>query len=131
VSEVSVTVYLNEGPNMLWKYETGDKLELVLAFETDMPVVDRSVETLLEIIWEQLNFRGDLPRAPWARRYFGWSEDGSTRDMAKTHRSLSMGDVVTLGETAWSPISMGWTRVHLPALEGLGTLDFEIPGAAD
>ena len=34
---------------------------------------------------------------------------------AHRNRSLSMGDVVIIGETAWSPAFVGWKRVTLAA----------------
>jgi len=110
MTEVSVTVYLNEGRNRFWKYEPGDQLDQVLAIEMDLPV-DRNVLTLLEILFEQLNV--DEPRAEWAKEY-----------RRRRNRSLSVGDVVVLGETAWACQSVGWVQVRLPAR--LGVLDVEL-----
>jgi hypothetical protein len=105
----SVRVYLNETGG-LTSYEAGDLLTLALEFETPLPAC-RSMDMLLEIIWRQLNFIGEMPSTPWGRRYFGWTEDGQVRTMSTTHRSLCMGDIVVLGETAWTPVVVGWRRV--------------------
>jgi len=108
-TQVSVKVYLNETGGFM-SYTPGDALHEAAAFEVALPAC-RELGMLLEIIWDQLNFRGEMPMTPWGRTYFGWTEDGSSRDTRKTHRSLSMGDVVILGETAWTPLSAGWQRV--------------------
>jgi hypothetical protein len=50
----------------------------------------------LEEIFCQLTI--DTPTAAWALQY-----------RLAGHRSLSVGDVVTLGETAWAGAPLGWT----------------------
>lgn len=41
---------------------------------------------------------------------FGWFNHGSPTEVEFYHRSLSVGDVVHLGETSWRCASVGWER---------------------
>jgi hypothetical protein len=87
--------------SMLWKYHDGDQLDTVLEFEIAFPECGR-IEQALDIIWRELNI--DEPQTLWGQMY-----------RLNRNRSLSMGDVVVLGETAFTPITIGWKRVTLTA----------------
>nr|WP_254183999.1 hypothetical protein [Mycobacterium avium] len=60
-----------------------------------MSVRECAVKGLLELIFEQLNIAD--PDQPWAHKY-----------RLAGHRSLRVGDVVVIGETAWACASSGW-----------------------
>lgn len=102
-----VTVYLNEGPGRFFKFDPAEaRLLLAAAFELDPK--DWPVEHLLSHIYEQLNVGGDMVEATeWTERY-----------RANRNRSLSVGDVVVLGETAWAVASFGFDRITTEALQG-------------
>lgn len=68
--------------------------------DADLPPVARqqALQEVLEWIFEELNV--DEPRQQWARDY-----------RTAGNRSLSVGDVVVLGETAWVVAPVGYDRV--------------------
>lgn len=98
--KVTVKVLLNCG-SMFWKYHAGDHLLQALVFECGFPACG-SVDRLLDIVYEQLNI--DEPKADWAIDY-----------RARRNRSLSVGDVVVVGEQAWAVTSWGFTPVSVMA----------------
>ena len=93
---VAVKVYLNETGGFM-EYTAGDALREAASFHCDLPS-SGEIEGVLDIVWGQLNV--DYPKADWAIKY-----------RAERNRSLSMGDVVMLGESAWTPMFVGWRRV--------------------
>ena len=98
--KVTVKVLLNQVSRFM-PYSAGDALVQALAFETGFPACG-SVERLLNIVFEQLNI--DEPQADWAVRY-----------RAERNRSLSVGDVVVVGEQAWAVERWGFTPVSVAA----------------
>jgi hypothetical protein len=89
---MNVKVYLNE---YLSEFYVGPQaLRLAARFELDG---DEPMAMLNEV-FEQLNIGGDLaPATEWTEAY-----------RAAGNRSLSVGDVVVLGETAWTVARFGW-----------------------
>ncbi|GAB4973145.1 hypothetical protein MAHJHV61_39770 [Mycobacterium avium subsp. hominissuis] len=103
--KVRADVYLNESPDHFFGYKDGHLLTKAASFDFDDGVLSQSadgVASALHTIFRELNI--DDPTAWWAVRY---RED--------RHRSLSVGDVVVLGETAWAVASVGWEQVILKA----------------
>lgn len=97
--ELITTVYLNQGD--LQTLGFGElapaKLAAAAGFTltlTGHPSTEH-VTTALETVFEQLNI--DDPDQPWAINY-----------RRSGHRSLSVGDVVAIGETAWACAPSGW-----------------------
>jgi hypothetical protein len=102
--EVTVKVLHNMDSRFM-PYEPGHRLLQVARFECAFPACG-SVDRLLGIIFEQLNIGGDpefgVPAAPWTTTY-----------RAAGNRSLSVGDVVIIGEQAFAAQWVGWTPVTL------------------
>jgi hypothetical protein len=97
--KVTVKVLLNRA-NRFQPYNDGDSLEQALSFESGLPACG-NMSRLLEIVFEQLNME---PRTDWAIDY-----------RANGHRSLSVGDVVVIGEQAYACDRAGWTAVSVRA----------------
>jgi hypothetical protein len=98
MSEVVTTVYLNNPPQFLGfgRFEPA-KLYAAAGFTltpAGRPSADQ-VKVALETVFDQLNI--DDPDQPWAICY-----------RQAGHRSLSVGDVVVIGETAWACAPSGW-----------------------
>ena len=107
---MNVKVYLNHG-GMFRKFDPATaELHLAAEFELDVGSddasfhghpIDADVYAALELVFKQLNVGGDLvPATEWTRRY-----------RAEGNRSLSVGDVVVIGEIAYSVGSFGWHQV--------------------
>jgi hypothetical protein len=106
---MKVQVYLNEGEdNFLGfhnKFANTPVLHRVAEFHMDdkltQPAGPGASPDALHIVWEQLNVGGDIvPAEPWTVQY---RRDGN--------RSLSVGDVVVLGEIAYAVATFGWDRI--------------------
>jgi hypothetical protein len=95
VNKVRVKVLLNYS-NAFMVYEPGDQLLCAATFT--LPYLGiLNPGAVLGVVWRELNV--DDPTEDWAVRY---------RD--SEHRSLSVGDVITIGEQAWTPQPItGWT----------------------
>jgi hypothetical protein len=105
-NKVSVKVMLNQDTNFLSDYAPGNRLVEAASFELDYPEVG-GVEQLLEHVYEQLNVGGDIvPATEWTTKY-----------RAEGNRSLSVGDVVLLGETAWTCSSFGWQNCRVAVFD--------------
>ncbi|KPN46869.1 hypothetical protein [Mycobacterium intracellulare] len=103
MTTATVTVYLNDGPNRFDGFDPAGPLRLrpVTRFAVqiaDHVPTEHITEGVLEIVFEQLNI--DQPQHQWARAY-----------RAGGYRSLSVGDVVVVGETAWACCPVGWRRL--------------------
>lgn len=97
-----VTVYHNEGPNHFQPFGPRSVLVLAAKFEVDATDPIRA----LNEIYEQLNVGGDMvPATEYTKRY-----------RANQFRSLSVGDVVVLGETAWAVDRFGFQIIPTDAL---------------
>lgn len=102
MSKNTVTVYLNAPEEAFVKFrpETA-RLREAIRFDLNMPECPHAVHAALNHIFEQLNVGGELVEAtPWCDEY-----------RANGNRSLSTGDVVTIGETAFSCDPYGWSIV--------------------
>ncbi len=113
--DVQIKVYLNEGEGRFMNFNSAfngnPRLRLAAAFTiaTEIPI-----PAVRELVFEQLNVGGDLvPAAPWTNRY-----------RADRNRSLSVGDVVVLGEVAYGCASSGWEIVPTERLvEAIGNFN--------
>ena len=103
MNTATVTVYLNDGPYQFRGFGLSGpaRLRPVTRFGVevaeDVPA-EHVTAGVLEIVFEQLNI--DQPQQRWAVEY-----------RAGGYRSLSVGDVVAVGETAWACCSLGWRRL--------------------
>ncbi|GAB4667208.1 hypothetical protein MAHJHV30_48360 [Mycobacterium avium subsp. hominissuis] len=105
---ITTTVYLNDGEHQFLGFNTHAPARLYQAVQFDLEIIDYApadtvVPGALEIVFEQLNIA--RPQHPWVLRY-----------RLAGHRSLSVGDVVVLGETAWACNSVGWTPISADEL---------------
>lgn len=98
MSKATIKVYHND-TNRFSPYQAGDMLVEAMVFESPLPACG-SIERLLDIVWDQLNI--DAPTASWAVEY-----------RQRRNRSLSVGDVVSVGEQAWAVGVVGWTLVSI------------------
>lgn len=98
----TVKVYLNSGHEMFRKFNPDTaQLHLAAKFDLNMPECPHAVNAALNYIFEQLNVGGELVEAT------DWCDDYR----ANGNRSLSTGDVVVIGETAFSCDPFGWSIV--------------------
>lgn len=102
-----IQVYLNESRDHYLGFhpENQPAMRLALAFDmadcVGMGTKDGVPVAMLEHVFEQLNIGGDLIAATqWTEVY-----------RRNHNRSLSVGDVVTVGELAYAVGSVGWQRV--------------------
>lgn len=104
--KVYVQVYLNEredGLNFLYGFRPDDQLRLAAEYYADASLIqDGQAFAVLNHAFTQLNI--DYPTEPWAKEY---RHNGN--------RSLSVGDVVAVGEVAYACESVGWKCVSLTA----------------
>jgi hypothetical protein len=106
---ISTVVYLNDGDDHFFGFNTITVARLREAARFDLEILDNAptryaTPGALEIIFEQLNINN--PQQPWAIAY-----------RRAGQRSLSVGDVVALGETAWACASVGWTPISTDELQ--------------
>jgi hypothetical protein len=97
--ELVTTVYLNNARLQSLGFGHVEPAKLYAAAGFTLPVAGQpsteQVKAALETVFEQLNI--DDPDQPWALKY-----------RLAGHRSLSVGDVVVIGETAWACAPSGW-----------------------
>jgi hypothetical protein len=103
MTTISAVVYLNEGRENFLGFNTTAPARLREVARFDVELLDDLPanyisEAGLEVVFEQLNI--ESPYHPWAIAY-----------RHAGNRSLSTGDVVVIGETAWACHSVGWTPV--------------------
>ncbi|WP_441964830.1 hypothetical protein [Mycolicibacterium houstonense] len=105
--QLPITVYLNNGDAQFHGFGRLGPAQLAVAAQFNLPVTGApstdQVKTALETVFEQLNI--DDPDQTWALRY-----------RLDRHRSLSVGDVVAVGETAWAVAPIGWDLVSTDQL---------------
>jgi hypothetical protein len=107
-----VNEYSPSSVRQVLKFELGDTITHQL--NDGVPIA------ALEMIFEQLNVGGVLvPAAPWTEMY-----------RATGYRSLSVGDVVVIGETAYAVSSLGWERITTDQLLDAIILDRRVPVGA-
>lgn len=88
---MQVSIYYQATMPLLRGYEPGDTLILVV--RGDIEIAPGAEQTACEYFWTELN----VDDRPWGDRV----------------RSMSMGDVVVLGEDAYTPVTLGFERVQL------------------
>ena len=115
MSYIPTTVYLNDGDAHFFGFNSYAPAKLRPAAHFDLEILDylpaqHVAPGALEIVFEQLNI--PTPQYNWAIEY-----------RRSGHRSLSVGDVVALGETAWACASVGWTPISADELRAA------LPGA--
>jgi hypothetical protein len=112
-------VYLNEARGSFFGFKTptdrgslADDPELIMCMKFDVPDHFANVTPYMDIdypdgldhVFKELNV--DYPLTDWAKDY-----------RERRLRSLSVGDVVVLGETAWAVESCGWRRITTDELQ--------------
>lgn len=107
MTTLRTTVYLNEAPGSFLGFDS-QRAILNMAASFDLDIADHlsvpaAVEAARETVFEQLNI--DDPNHTWAQYY-----------RLAGHRSLSVGDVVVIGETAWAVEDIGWRTVSTATL---------------
>lgn len=96
---VTVTVCLNDNTDFFTGFDiTASKLRRVVAFDVESPCDADGFEGLRNEVFRQLNI--DDPDKPWAQLY-----------RAGRNRSLSVGDVIVVGESSWAVAPIGWTHL--------------------
>jgi hypothetical protein len=99
-------ILLNRDSNFTRPYTPGDRLCEAIVFDFEMPSVSELASPLLlRTIFEQLNIAARCcapPKADWAIEY-----------RRRGNRSLSVGDVVVIGEQAWAVENYprGWRHI--------------------
>ena len=107
---MKVKIYLNDGEDHFFGFghlnRMGpDKAELVMVHSFELtetehawvsPITETSIKQILEYVFEHTNLRTE----PLGRAF-----------QQKMLRSVSVGDVVVVGETAWACESVGWTLI--------------------
>lgn len=111
MTTLRTTVYLNEAPGSFFGFDT-ERAILNMAASFDLDIADHltvpaAVEAARETVFEQLNI--DEPDHTWAQYY-----------RLAGHRSLSVGDVVVIGETAWVVAPIGWKPISAATLSAAG-----------
>jgi hypothetical protein len=99
----TVAVYLNTARDSFLGFNHASPAHLQLAASFYLDVDDHqsantAVKAALEHVFDQLNI--DEPSAAWAQHY-----------RLAGRRSLSVGDVVVIGETAWAVAAAGWDPI--------------------
>ena len=103
MSYSTVAVYLNTARDSFLGFNEAAPAQLELAASLYHELDDHqqahiAVKAALEHVFEQLNIVP--PSAAWAQHY-----------RLAGRRSLSVGDVVVIGETAWACAARGWTPI--------------------
>ncbi|MUL48394.1 hypothetical protein FZI85_27780 [Mycobacterium sp. CBMA293] len=103
MTDLITTVYLNTADQHLRGFDVAEPARLEAAASFTLPFDGRptpeAVKAALETVFDQLNIDFTQP----------WSKDW-------TCRSLSVGDVVVIGETAWAVAPSGWTALSCDQL---------------
>jgi hypothetical protein len=107
MNDVITTVYLNEAPSQSLGFGRFEPAKLVTAAQFPLTFTgqpsNETIKAALELVFEQLNI--DTPDQPWALKY-----------RLDRRRSLSVGDVVVIGETAWACAPVGWDALSTDQL---------------
>ena len=103
INTAPTTVYLNDADASFLGFNRAAPAHLRAAATFNLPIPtdtrpqQTALNAALEHIFDELNCE---PTTTWAT---GWRHAG--------HRSLSVGDVVVIGETAWAVASIGWNPI--------------------
>ena len=107
MTTLRTTVYLNHAHARFFGFdETTAQLRMAESFDLELPehlTGSAVVDAALNVVFEQLNI--DDPEHIWALRY-----------RLAGNRSLSVGDVVVTGETAWVVAPIGWKPISAATL---------------
>lgn len=120
---MKIKIYMNDGEDHFYgfknKFANSPELTMVHSLEISemFPHVasEREMLAVLEWVFQEFNI-GEGPQAQAYR--------------AKMLRSVSVGDVVVIGETAWACESVGWTRITTEELNNSIIWDDEKQGIA-
>lgn len=111
MTTLHTTVYLNHAHAPFFGFdETTAQLRIAQSFDLELHdhlTGSAVVDAALNVVFEQLNI--DDPEHIWALRY-----------RLAGHRSLSVGDVVVIGETAWVVAPIGWKPISAATLTAAG-----------
>lgn len=122
---MKIKIYLNDGEDHFFgfenKFANSPELTMVHSFElseTEHAFVnglpgEKGMLRILEWVFEEFN----VGEGPQAKEY-----------RAKMLRSVSVGDVVVIGEMAWACGSYGWDRITTEQLNNAIIWDDEIGG---
>ncbi|WP_006243424.1 hypothetical protein [Mycolicibacterium tusciae] len=100
---LTVTVFINEAEASFLGFNRAAPARLRAAATFDLPVPtgtrphQTAIGAALEHVFAELNLE---PTTDWAIKY-----------RLAGHRSLSVGDVVAVGEAAWAVASVGWNPI--------------------
>lgn len=123
---MKVKIYLNDGEDHFFgfknKFANSPELTMVHEFEiteteiawVNSPLGHKAILSILDWIFQELNI--------------GEESELATQYRAKRLRSLSVGDVVVLGELAFSCDSAGWGKVTTEELNSAIIWDDTIKG---
>jgi hypothetical protein len=105
-----IKTYLNEGPGMFWKYQPGDRL----AAGPTVTLADTTPADFPGLTPEQIDF--EVADRVWI---VGNKQvaDHAGDWWPRTVRSLSVGDVLIIGEAAYAVASVGFEPVERFALD--------------
>lgn len=115
----SIKIYTNDGEGHYWRGFDPEHAELTMVMSTeisDFPGINpkdvKIVDRVLHYVFEETNI-------------------GTTSNLAvawrrKLLRSLSKGDVVVVGETAFACASVGWDKITTDELNGAIIWDDEL-----
>lgn len=104
---VTVKVYLNDGEDHFWGFDPEKaELTMVMSFDLDLQgaLNEMYMHQILEMCFEEFNV--------------GETSAIAKRWRAKLLRSLSKGDVVVVGESAFVCDSVGWKTLTTDELNG-------------
>lgn len=106
-NDATVVVYLNDSRDSMLGFDpTTAQLHPATRFTLPAPTDSQAMRAMLESIYLQLNVGGDIVTATaYTERY-----------RSEGNRSLSVGDVVVIGETAFAVARFGFDTVSSAAL---------------
>jgi hypothetical protein len=105
VINVPFIIYLNEDTNFMSGYKTGDRLRKAYSGEEEWNFEDQAqLEGIVPGILDQIFAR--------------FQDENQPDDYV--HRSLSCGDVIVTGESAFTVLTSGWGAVTLTMSDVLG-----------
>jgi len=94
-------------------YRPGERIKRVYDYDVDAGEKGVSLDSVREIAEQAFRIFNDAPASDWER-------DHARRYRAAGHRSLSVGDVVIVGEIALSCEPVGWVPVTVPSIDPTG-----------
>lgn len=97
---ITIATYLNDGPGRFFEYQPGDRLHVGPRVTLDAP----DEASALDVAWNVGNRQPDsgVVDIQWAGDHDEWPS---------FVRSLSAGDVLVIGETAWAVAHVGFVII--------------------